>query len=67
MTRRRQSQRLRLRILLGMETGVDLSIADDDHGEHEPKRSRPQQSLLEADLLAHDVAEPEISLVSTFL
>ena len=58
MTRRRQSQRLRLRILVGMETGVDLSIADDDHGEHEAEEgSADSNHAREADCLEHDIAE----------
>jgi len=59
MTRRRQSQRLRLRILLGMEAGVDLSIADDDDGQHEAEKGCAHSNhAREADRLEHDVAEP---------
>ena len=58
MTRRRQAQRLRLRILVGMETRVDLSIADDDHGQHEAEEgSAHSNHAREADRLEHDVAE----------
>jgi len=58
MTRRRQSQRLRLRILLGMETGVDLPIADDDHGQYEAEEgSAHSNDAREADRLEHDIAE----------
>ena len=32
---RRQAERLRLCILVGMKTRVDFAIADDDHGQHE--------------------------------
>ncbi len=59
MTCRRQSERLRLRILLGMQTGVDLSIADDHHGQDETEDGSAHSNHAgQADCLEHDVAEP---------
>jgi hypothetical protein len=41
-----------------METGVDLSIADNRHGEHETEQGRTDgDHTREADCLQHDIAE----------
>ena len=58
MTRRRQTQRLRLRILVRMQTRLDLAVADDDHGQHEAEEGGAYSNRTrEADRLDHDVTE----------
>lgn len=58
MRGRRQSERLGLGILVGMETRVDFSIADHDRRQHETEeRSANNNHTREADRLQHDVTE----------
>ena len=55
---RREAERLRLRIVLGMQVRLDLAITDDDHGEDEAKdRGAHSDHAREADCLEHDVAK----------
>ena len=55
---RRQSEGLRLCILVGMKTRLDFAIADDGHGQHEAEEdSAHTDHAREADRLEHDVAK----------
>jgi hypothetical protein len=58
MTRRGQSQRLGLGVLVGMKTSVDLPISDDDRCEDETEQHGAHgDHARETDRLDHDVAE----------
>jgi len=58
MTRRRQAERLRLRILVRMQTSLNLAVADDDEGQREAEEdSTHSDHAREAHRLEHDVAE----------
>jgi hypothetical protein len=58
MTGRRQSERLRLDVLVGMQASLDFAIHDNDDGQDEAEeRGTHSNHTREADRLEHDVAE----------
>ena len=55
----RQTERLRLRVFLGVQASLNLAVANDDDGEHHAEERRADcNHTREADGLEHDVAEP---------
>ena len=54
-----QTERLRLRVFLGVQASLNLAVPDDDDGQHDAEeRCADGNHTREADRLEHDIAEP---------